>query len=372
MADRPDAQSAAIRQVAAVPSSTLTHSQQMALQSFQQSPTAVQCLSTAQKRFLDGHHNLQRAKAQLQMFQSRSGNGTGTKLPASLSLKIVHNLRLPEVPGDASFYKDQIDVLKKLEVDTQKIIYEQIVAARTKHLHHLTQQSNTQAFITREVLAFTQIVSAWADQHDSLVSAAPPAAAAADNAVASGPASDPNAFPRKAAIDSFESSLHQIVESHTALMIQKSIDSSEKQKQQLAADNSAQEQVLGGAHNGQTIEKLASRAAEKHIQPLRKQVLDLQGQVSHSSKRKEHPAPAGFSESTRDHAASSSHVRPWHGGLAYLQSSPSNVGADRQQPKRVKRHNSSSSDFHSGGVPRNTRPPAGSNHDDDADMNTMD
>lgn len=344
----------------------------MALQSFQQSHTAVQCLDTAQKRFLDGHLALSKAKAQLQKFQSRSANGTGSKLPASLSLKIVYNLRLPEVPGDASFYKEELAVLTKLEIDAQKTIFEQIVAARTRHMQHLAQQSNAQAFIAREMATFKQIVSTWADQHDSLLSAAPSAdsAAAAAAAGTSAPALDSNAFPRQCAIDSFESSLHRIIQGHAAMIIQKSIDAAELQQQRQAAENNAQQNILAGAHTGQTITKLAERAAQKAIQPLRKQLVGLEGQVAHSAKRKDHPSLERIPATARASTSSSSDIDPWHGGLAFLNQHQWNSAFDHQQPKRAKAHNKSSKNFHSGGGPRNTRQPPRNNHDDDTDMNT--
>lgn len=369
------ASSAIALSVAATSSSTLTQSQQMALQTFQQSSTFTQCLDTAGKHFLDAHLDLQRAKAQLQKFQSRSANGTGSKLPNSLSLNIIGKLILPEVPGDASFYKDQLDVLRKLETDAQKTIFEQIVAARNKHIDHLAQQCNTQAFITREVSHFKQLVSTWADQYDTFNSASnqnstidPAAATASPN---------PNAFPLKVAIEQFETSLHLIAQKHAALTIEKLMDSKKKKEQQEAAQTAAQEQVLQGAHNGKTIESLATRVFQKNIKPVQQAIsaLEAQNQVSRPSKRKQ----PSSSVSTHSKTSPSSDIVPYQGGFAaYFQSFNSQTITDQdhsgRRSKRTKLADSSVQNFHRGGSPHKTRQPhpVRRSPDDDVDMNDID
>lgn len=261
-----------------------SHTHRM-LANFVQSATFVKAIDAARKRFLDSHSAWRDANTSLERLQSTaSRNNSGRQLPRSIRLDFTTQVKFPKVVDNPAFFKEQIDALEKLELDTANTIYRHLLEGRTKLVKHLKQQSNKMTFISREMNTFRDIVNKFADQHDDLTPLLTQPA---------GPATDTQsqeAFPRKEALQECETLLHKLIDDHIVQLVDSRLEADAAKQSERDADMAAQEQVLNGAHNGQTIQMIAQRAIMKHLEPLKQDIHKLK--QSHGQKRKALTQPA--------------------------------------------------------------------------------
>jgi hypothetical protein len=247
---------------------SLTNTQSQALQNFLTHQCARDAFTHAKNKFLDCHKDFVKAKGKLEKLKSRNKPGQDFSLPHSLKVKIIANLQLPIVSEDTSFYKEQIDILRKIERDTEKTIFDQIIIARTKHIEYLSKQMNPLSFTSNEVIGFTRIVNDWGDRHDSIYQIT---TSSTDLLMI-----HENVFPRKEAIAQFNKDLAKFVNDHISLQIQQSITLEAREKQNAMDNTAAQATMLEGAHTGRTIKDLSKQTTEEAMGPIRKRIRQLE------------------------------------------------------------------------------------------------
>lgn len=211
-------------------------------------------------------------------------NAPGTRLPASMALKLVKRSKLADAPEDAAFYAAQIAALDSIERDANQRIYDTLLAAKQSKIAALSTVANGHAFATRSTLEHKQYVEHFAADYDKRFGAASPVA---DDAAAA--ASSSAAFPTALAVAHFEQQLRTHIAKHCMLSVGERRAQAEAKLQAAAEEHKGQEKVLAGAHTGQTIAALAESAAAKEIAPLKKQVQQLQQQSQKPPQQRQQP-----------------------------------------------------------------------------------
>lgn len=254
-----------------------------ALDTFLEWRTVQGKYESARTLFRNLHEDLSDARLSLQQFQSAcSKHAPAIQLPMSMRLRLSDKANLTPVADSPAFYKAETDALRQLEVDTSKKAFDIIVAARERHIGHLHASTALPAFIAKEMQPYAKFVHLHcAKQREllhlpAIVDDAPTGAASNDAAAS---ASEPDGtFPAQSAIAHFEQTIRTDLTTWLSLQAQLAHDAGAKLAANRAEDSAAYEQVMAGAHNGETIAAVAARAAQNLLGPVRSELAALQRQ----------------------------------------------------------------------------------------------
>jgi hypothetical protein len=224
------------------------------LAQFLQQPLVRQRLHDAGGAYLDACKALKVARSALDKFKAACNRTPGVvTLPRSLQLRLVEHSRLPAVDGQPAFFADCTAALQAVERTATADAYKALLGAKEKHLAHLASVASVPAFLAHAVAAHRTFVADYARDVD---------AAWGGN----------SGFSVDAAVTDFETQL----QTHVNDLFLSNLNDAQQQRAQdqlaAAADRTAQEQVLAGAHTGATIASLARREVAKGIAPLKLKV----------------------------------------------------------------------------------------------------
>jgi hypothetical protein len=295
------------------------------------------------------------------------------ELPRSLAIVIDARVQMPTTK-DPLFFATERKALKAIEQTTTKAVYEQIVAARTRHIAELTRQVDPASFIAEEVQRhrvdidkFAVVVEARFPGIASHTAAAP--AAAHSNVAAAAAAAAPSSSYTRLAEDAqahFERYLRARVVTEAARIAMEDKEAQELAAQGHADNENAREHVMRGAHNSQTIAQIAERAAAEVYQKETKALaptLQSHHAPTPQSKYRLHPAffanPAPAASKKRKHTETD--VTASRSDRAHRHDAdddPMDVDDSSDAPSsQANRPSHRPSSFHGGGGPRNTPPP---------------
>ncbi len=238
------------------------------LTDFCQSTRVQDMLREAKQSFLNADRDLKQARIQRDRFVAkcrRDGSPTVT-LPGNLRLNLVKNSRFDSSKDQPAFAKESLDAMLALENATSKAAFDILCAAKAKWIAHLEERSNAAVHIAHHKALFVKVVRDYATRIDKKLSPAVAAASASASSI----------FPVAAAIDFFHQSITATINACVFAQIEADIAADAKKESARAAEFTAQEAVLAGAHNGKTIAKIAVREIEKRIVPLQQSVVDMQ------------------------------------------------------------------------------------------------
>jgi hypothetical protein len=179
-------------------------------------------------------------------------------LPKSLALNLVARAHLPSVESEPAFFAACHGALADIEREATKKVYDALLAAKDKHIAHLKGRANAHTFTTSAVASFRAFTAEYAATVDASFGF--------------------TAFPVAAAVQDFER--HLSVRVSESLLQAAEHAQAEKHSAEAAAlaDRQAQEEVLAGAHSGQTITALANRAVDAKLLPMQQQLRQLKRQ----------------------------------------------------------------------------------------------
>lgn len=222
------------------------------LQTFLAQPAVRQHFHSAVGRFLSARKLLkdqERSLAKLKSACALSG------LPKSMRLDIVTRTKLPSVDGLPEFFAADVATLRQIEKDASDRVAKALTEAKERHVAHLRTAVHLQSFIENECASYQSFVQGHAQAFAS----------------ASGTAASD--FPVSQALAEFREALRKDCEAHVMQDVMKEQQAKEEAKQESIDDAKAQESVLAGAHNGQTIKAIANKAV---LEELKKQLTPLQ------------------------------------------------------------------------------------------------
>lgn len=214
-------------------------------------------------RFLTLNKQIREQRRQLSKFRTRCNKNSDTiDLPRSLAIVIDTRVQLPATK-DPSFFAVERKALKAIEQTATKAVYDQIVAARTRHITELTKQVDSSAFISEEVQRHRIDIDKFAVEAfpSGIESHHAHAAAPASQAGAAAASASPAASFTNDAQVHFEQYLRARVVSEAARIAMEDKEAKELAAQGHADNEDAREQVMRGAHNSETISQIAHRAA---------------------------------------------------------------------------------------------------------------
>lgn len=287
-------------------------------------------------------------------------------LPKGIQLRFVDQARFTPVERQPLFYEKEEAALRKLAAETTTVIHATMLSAKERHIKHLLAELATEKFVARQAPVFLAFVHT---SFDSMLSPLHgPGALAVPSAADSSPR--PLSAVRQQAIDFLVSDLRQEITKHW-------MQHNKLQAERLEAENKAREneqkageQIMAGAHNGNTIAAIARREVVHQLQPIRQQLQKAAAATSSRTPpstsaqqqpqrvrqtaspgfaflpslfRTSHPSPATKPASKRKKIGTSASV--------------TSVDADGDEPMQEQPTESDSS-FDRGGEPRNTRRPA--------------
>jgi hypothetical protein len=235
-----------------------------ALSAFNASPTVQQQHHEHFGAFLTLHKQLKASRTAHAHFLEVTHKSDGS-LPNSMKLRIVERARFPTVDDQPTFFKTELDELRRLEHDTAKQLTATLLGVKERHIKHLQAIANPQTFISTAIAKFAPYVKQFADVYDEQYKAG---AAGAPAAAAAATVSTPLTFPRSEAIAHFEEKLRNRIDEEVIRLIQAEQLAKSTTAAKIAADHQAQEKVMTGGHTGETIDEIATRAAEKHLDKL--------------------------------------------------------------------------------------------------------
>ena len=282
------------------------------------------------------------------------------KIPSSLRITTHRNAQFTDEADHLSLYKPFKDTIISLGQETEKKITEQVLLAREAYIKYLKQLSNTDNYLKSSMETFTKIIHAWADEHDSLhgVTSSIPhspistSSASRPTTTHTRPVSEnPLAFPVKEALEATKQEVQRMIHDTISKQVSASRKAAMERKRKTEADLKAQETVVAGAHNGQTIAAIARREvttqllAAKHQDPPP-------------------PSPASTTSRSRVTNAWTQHLMNTieqppipAAALAPGQAHPKSQRTDKNHQTAARRStdDNSSSSFRRGGGPPNTQ-----------------
>lgn len=265
-------------------------------------PQVKQRYAAAEDAYLTASAALRQAMEQRDKFTaSCTSNPPAIRLPSSMQMQLVKHAKLTPVADDPAFYREQIAALERIESESAAQIYKTLLAAKDKHVAHLQTRANAHSFQQRTLKDYQQFVTSYAADFDSRCGSPPAAAAVSSSAPSSASAAaSASSFPISEAIHHFDSFLQQRMNELIMLAVNEQQTRLAAKAQATVEDNKAQEQVLAGAHTGQSIEMIV----QQKVAPLQKQLQQLQQQQHRASHppRSAVPPAAPRSSSQRTHS----------------------------------------------------------------------
>lgn len=226
-----------------------------------------QHLADSEKLYKEARVSLQNAETALERFESAcskgfGGSNPGSTLPTSMRLKLLSIVRFKEVADRPDFYREEKEKLERAEHEASRQIYEATLSSKKKLITHLQGKINVNTFVSLRMQDFGKHLTSLADEFDK-----------SNNG---GHA----CFPRQKAVTHFGQELAANL-TKLIMHIAEERRAEEQRKNARAAEElQAQEKVLEGAHNGQTIAAIAQRAVQKemkaHKNEVRRQIQQTQ------------------------------------------------------------------------------------------------
>lgn len=192
-------------------------------------------------------------------------------LPKQLAIRVSDNIKLPLVADAPQFFKEELDAVRTLELDTNKQVYALVIKARLRHINHLATQSNPPTFMNATMIHITKFVADYAKHIDAAFDASTVPTAAAASPAAAAAASDAMeidstvAFPRQDAIASLRKTLQAEIDQAVSRLAQAEVTDAAAKAAARKVDLDAQERTQHGAHSGENIAMIATRAAQKVV-----------------------------------------------------------------------------------------------------------
>ena len=307
-------------------------------------PQVQQRYAAAESDYLSASTALHQAMEKRDKFKAAcNSNPPAIRLPSSMQMHLVKHAKLTPVATDAAFYREQIAALELIESESAAKIYTTLLAAKNKHIAHLQAQANVHAFLQRTLKDYRQFVVAYAADFDNRYGAPPAAAAssssAASAASAASSASEPaSSFPINDAVNHFDSHLQQRVNELILLTVTDQQTRLANKAQAIVEDSKAQEQVLAGAHSGESIAMIV----QQKVAPLQQQLRQLLQQQQRTAQQTPHSAAAVAvtaprSNTQHKHSKSNAHVTFDGSSHSSAKPKPSSTLAHDARPRNRKR-----------------------------------
>jgi ribosome-associated translation inhibitor RaiA len=261
----------------------LYDSAQLALDQLINSPEYKKRLADSVDLYKDIHHSLRSAKAALANFESSCSKQAGSNpypLPASMRPKLVSLVVLAEVANEPDFYRGPRARLERAEQEASKQIYEAALEAKQSLVSHLLTKINQHTFVGLQTQEFASYVATIAETFNESTAS-------------------PAGFPQVKAQSLFAVDLAKALSAFTMGAAQQRNDEMQREKAKAEANFKAQEQVINGAHNGQTIIQLIEKAAPKILaKEAKKQKARQQEETPAAASQDHRVAAPGTSAST--------------------------------------------------------------------------
>lgn len=305
------------------PPSTASASSSLALSATMRAyfgqPRIRELIEKAAHPFLNDRRSLHQLREQLEKFKATCNKGTSISLPKSLRLRIAERAQFPLVPAAPTLFTDATAALRKIEQDSEKAVYDTLVAAKERHIKHLETAIQMPLVLAAAVKVFHATVQDDAAHWQRQSSSGPPSTTAA---AASSSSASSSSFSPDAALSHFTT---VITERLTAIQMNEFETERARAiaEQQKAADElAAKEKVMAGAGSKETLTALANSAADaavrRHIPVVKKRDRQASAPESPSS----HYIPSDYS----------------YPDDYDLEPRPARTNAQRRANKRAKQH----------------------------------
>jgi hypothetical protein len=179
-----------------------------------------------------------------------TSNGVFTRLPKSLSIDLVNKIKFPAISEQPDFFKAATDSIRDAQQKAEAAIYAALHSARQRHSDYAAQRCSQPVFIAATVANFKSVVEKYATEYKALHSAE---------------------LPVDAAVLAFTRHVHDVVTRIALDDVDKQLQRAQAAANAKAADEAAQERILAGAHNGNTIRAIAQQEARQEIRHAMKQ-----------------------------------------------------------------------------------------------------
>jgi hypothetical protein len=150
------------------------------------------------------------------------------------------------VANEPDFYRGTLARLQRAEQEASKQIYEAALEAKQSLVSHLKIKVNQHTFVGLQTQEFASFVATTAETFNETTPT-------------------PNGFPQVKAQQLFAADLAKALSAFSMDVAQLRNDELQREKAKAEANFKAQEQVMDGAHNGQTIIQLIEKAAPKIV-----------------------------------------------------------------------------------------------------------
>jgi len=229
-----------------------------------------QLLTSAVKEFTEANAASSKTQQALDRFKSIGvKEGRLKQLPKSLRLEMKSRARFTDVPGDDSFYANELDDIRRLERETSDKYYDILVKAKEKHIEHLGKKCNMKDFLPAVLKEFRLKGEEYASDWNKR------------NRVKDlrNPSDATFAFPVEKMFARFEKELMARLTAITRNQLHGKEEEKQQQADQLIQQHKAQESVLTGAHTGETIANVARKISLQHIGPVARETADLKRKI---------------------------------------------------------------------------------------------
>lgn len=294
---------------------TINDTPSIVLSGFLQWKDTIQLQDHHVKTFLTLRKDLKEATRVLENLRAKAHtHAPRITLPKQIELRIVHNVRLPTVTGLPEFFKPEMDQLREFEAKANKEIFTIVENARQRHVAHLTHLASPNTFISSTMKELSQFVNRYADTIDqTLDTRGDSAQAPMDVSESQLPSTStpPRRFPRDQALARLRTTLEEEVDRILTRQAQEELAASAAKTAARQEDLAAQEQIQAGAHTGENIAMIATKAAQKIVHAELKVIqskTDSSRRTQHSDRdRDRHATPTKFhSSQSRVHATQKS------------------------------------------------------------------
>lgn len=234
-------------------------------------------------------------KDSLENFKStcqKNATPSGPGLPTSLKLQFVERTSFPTIESDPEFFKKDLDILKKLQVNTTTEVYTILLAAKDRHVEHLMKfVHNTEEYVNKQTALFRKRVeeddSAWIDKSKfkpsiSAGSAASEGGAAASAAAASAASASASisveeehesmTIPIELIVADFRADLKMKVSKLRMDHFTRAMEHENEKRKRRAEALAAEEKVKSGKNTKEIIIEVSKKTSEAAMATLQKEL----------------------------------------------------------------------------------------------------
>ena len=266
------------------------------------------------KTFLTLRKDLKEATRVLENLRAKAHtHAPRITLPKQIELRIVHNVKLPTVTGLPEFFKPEMDQLREFEAKANKEIFTIVENARQRHVAHLTHLASPNTFISSTMKDLSQFVNRYADTIDQTLDARGDSAQAPMDVSASqlpSTSPPPRCFPRDQALARLRMTLEEEVDKILTRQAQEELAASAARTAARQEDLAAQEQIQAGAHTGENIAMIATKAAQKIVYAELKAIQSKTDKMKDDSVTDLGTPPDSHSSQSKDRLKQKSQAHP--------------------------------------------------------------